>query len=296
MKLITATLLAFLLVYGCSRGRGAGALTAEEQKAYAAELIQKELYAFAVEAYNQALVQAGSRTEAANICYLQAGLLQNKMFQYEAALAKLLQARQLAGEGPLAKDINKNIVACLEKLQRSQDAVQELSAAADGEGKTSSASPVAARIGAREIRQNEISRRLGGPLPQNPDTLRMVIQQYVAAELMANLAERRGYADDPEIRKRQAEFARSLMVQKVLADEMQNIRLDTLELKAYHQSRYDRYTKEVKDQQGRTARIPKTFDEARGEVVQDYLREKQQSAYQGLMERLFKAEDVKFIQ
>lgn len=294
MKNLLIVIIAAGVLVACGRGTGKGEFSAEEQKAYAAELVQKELYPFAVEAYEKALAAAPTREQAANICYLQAGILQEKQHQYEAALAKLLQARQLAPEGPLARDVNKNIVACLEKLKRSQDAVQEMAAATDGEGKTSSASPLVATIGSRQIRLNEISQRLNGPLPQNKDTLQMIIQQYVAAELMAGLGERRGYASDPEVRQRQAEFTKSLLVQKVLADELQNIRLDSLELKVYYQANYQRYTKEVKDKKGNTAHIPKTFEEARGEVAQDYIREKQNSAYRDLMERLFKAEDVKF--
>ena len=82
-------------------------------------------------------------------------------------------------------------------------------------------------------------------------------------------------------------------IQKVLGEEMRNLKLDSLELNVYYQAHKSKYTKEVKDQTGKTAVIPRSFAEVRSEVLQDYGREKQGRIYQNLMERLLKAEDVK---
>jgi 5'(3')-deoxyribonucleotidase len=80
------------------------------------------------------------------------------------------------------------------------------------------------------------------------------------------------------------------MAQKILNDEIQKmIDIKEADIELYYKANKEKYAE--KDEDGKVIR-QKSFQETAQQVAQDLLRERQQEAYQQLLDRLMKAENV----
>jgi hypothetical protein len=106
-------------------------------------------------------------------------------------------------------------------------------------------------------------------------------------------ARRKGLEKDKEVREGLVLAEKSLMTQKLLQEEIEkSVSPETYtnaDVELFYKANSDRYAE--KDEQGKVKRIP-SFGEIKERVAQDFLKEKQQQAYQQLIERLMKAEQV----
>ncbi len=112
-------------------------------------------------------------------------------------------------------------------------------------------------------------------------------------ELLYQSAKRKGLDKDKDVREGVFRAEKALMTQKLLEQEIEkevNLnKYSEADIELYYKANKEKYAE--KDKNGNIKRIP-PFSEVKERVAQDFIQEKQQEAYQRLMERLMKAEQV----
>ncbi|GAB4365474.1 MAG: hypothetical protein Kow0042_04700 [Calditrichia bacterium] len=278
-------------------------IPAEKIREIANALYNQQLYKQAVVEYENYLKNYPlSENEQANITYMIGNIYYERLHDYENALAYYLRLKYLYPSSNLQNEANKKMVACLERLRRSTDARQVIEQTAsldESQKRESRPGEVVARIGEREITtgdlQYEISR-----LPvylqeqmQTPERRLEFLKNYIVQELLYDSAKRQELDKDPEVRQGLVQAEKSLMAQKLLQQEIEkeaNLeQYSNADVELYYKANKENYAE--KDEEGNIKRIP-SFAEVREKVAQDFIQEKQQQAYQNLIERLMKAEQV----
>ncbi|MBN1893464.1 hypothetical protein JW906_03170 [bacterium] len=272
----------------------------ERQREYANELYNRELFQQALSEYQRLLdLYPLDDNQQANIHFIMGNIHFDRLRDYENALAHYLKIRHVFPESGLQDQTGKQIVACLERLDRSADAKQALDEAASldpAQVHQPRPGTVIARIGDREITSGDL-KFLIGRLPESlqeqagkREAKIEFLKQYLSAELFYDAARRKGLDNDKEVIEGAFEAKKSLMVQKYLQEEITSqvqIRPEDVEL--YFKANKDRYAE--KDEKGHIKR-EKTFQEAGQQAAQDLLRERQQKAYEDIMRRMMLAEKV----
>lgn len=268
---------------------------------YANALVEDRLYAAAAAEYEKLLAAPGlDADERANLTFLLANLYKDDAHDYAKALQYYLRVKHLYPNSNIADKVGPQIVECLERLGRSLDAQLELEAQTQlPADKTRQNAPagdaVVARLGKREITYSELEKQIRNL----PDYLRKqfdqpqkkldFLRQYVATELLYDKARRLNLDKDPEIVENAFQVKKSMMVQKLLDQEVrQKVTLSPADIKLYYEAHKDRYQKrkdgKVVGQQ--------TLLEARKQVEADLRQEREQAAQRKLLEQLLQAENV----
>ncbi|APF18031.1 hypothetical protein Calab_2468 [Caldithrix abyssi DSM 13497] len=259
------------------------------------------LYEAAVRQYLQYLKDYPLPTgRVANTYYTIGDIYFERIKDYEKALEYYLKVKYLFPESPLQKEVGKKIVACLERLERSQDAMRMMQseAALDTSGLSRNRpGQVLAEIGERKITQGDLDFEISKLPPavqeqfNDPQKKRELLQQLILQDLLYESARRQGLDKNKEVIEGVFQAKKALMANKLLQKELADkVKLEEEELELYYKANKERYAE--RDDKGRVIR-QKSFDEVRQQVAQDLLMEKQQKAYQELAERLMKAEGVK---
>ncbi len=269
---------------------------------YAGALVNRALYEQAIEVYDDYLEDYKvDATEQANVNYIIADLYFERLNNYESALAYYLKVKHFYPESSLIDETNKKIVACLERLERSEDAQQALDEAVQLDPKDvqqKRPGAVVARIGKRDITQGDLDFQISKLPPSVRDQFRTTeqklnfLREYVATELLFDTAQRAGFDKDPEVIEGAFQAKKSLMVQKLLADRVAakaKVEADDLEL--YYEANKEQYAE--KDEEGNVVR-EKSLQEVQQEVAQDLTRKKYMDAYQAMIEKMLLTEDVQF--
>ena len=114
------------LCTACSTGKK-NAVDGAKVREYAADLMNRALFKQAVNEYERYLNDYSvDETEQANITFIVANTYFDRLKNYEEALAAYLKIKHLYPESKLIEQVNKRIIACLERLDRSTDAQQAL--------------------------------------------------------------------------------------------------------------------------------------------------------------------------
>ncbi len=302
-KKILLHLLAFLLPLAFSCQSNEPAVPAEKKREMATLLFNQELYEQAVDEYKEYLSQYNPDIqEQANIAYQVANIYMERLRDYESALAWFLRSKTLNPQSNVQEQISKKVVECLERLNRSRDARQVITQNAaldDAQKIVSRPGEVVAKIGDREITTGDLEYRLEQlpdfvkPQMQSADARKEFLRQYVAQEVLYSSALRHGLDNDKEVLNGLFEAKKGLMVEKLLKDEIgeeaglenyQNADVET-----FFNANKERYAE--RDENGKVTR-QLSFPEVARQVAADFRQEKQQQAYQRIVERLMKAENV----
>jgi tetratricopeptide (TPR) repeat protein len=284
---------------GCSK-TGQTSVSGEKVREYANALYNRELYPQAIREYQRYLdLYEVDDQQRANINFIIGNVYFDRLHDYENAMAFYLKVKHVFPESKILTQVDKRIVECLERLQRSADAKQALDEATSLQPERvpkSLPGTVVAKIGSREITSGDLKHHIG----QLPEYLQSqfkdrkakleFLRQFVATELFYDAAKRKGVDKDNEVIEGTFQAKKSLMVQKYLQDEIAgqiNISNDDIEL--FYKANKEKYVE--KDDEGKVKR-QKSFDEVRKEVAEDLLREKQQKAYETLLQRMMTAEKV----
>lgn len=268
---------------------------------YASALYNRELYQQAVDQYNFYLENYTLDTsEAANINYTIGNIYFERVHDYENALSYYLKIKHLYPESQLLDDVNKKMVECLERLQRSADAQQVLEESTlldPSQAQSSRPGTVIAKIGKRQITTGDLDHEISLLQPyqraQLNDKSKKVafLKEFVARMLLYNTAKRKGLEKDKDVIEATFRAKQSLMVEKLLAEEIsQEVDIKESDVELYYKAHRDKYAE--KDDEGKVVRT-KSFDEAKMQVMQDLIRERQQEAYDRLVQRMMRAEAVK---
>jgi len=224
----------------------------EKIKDLANTLLNKELYTQAISEYLKYLDNADNLDDAkrTNILYMIANTYYEKLKDYENALAYYYRSKFYEPKGDLLKQINKKIVSCLEKLERSLDAKNELDNAAlySEEREQNDNSSIVAKIDDKIITMQDLNSEIE-KLPMSmqseyssPDKKLELLNQLVSNELFYRAAQRIGLDKDKEVIAKTFEIKQSIMAQKYLINQMKDkLKLEPEDVKLYYDANKERY-------------------------------------------------------
>ncbi len=294
------TLILLILFSGC--GGDARKADADKIRTYANALYQRRLYQHAADVYQHYLdsYKTDENTKA-NIHFTIANIYFERINDYENALSHYLKIKHVYDKSSLIPQVDKRIIECLERLQRSADARQALKEATHLDWDSSRESrpgDVVAKIGEREITTGDLNFRIS-QLPdylqqqfEDPQARLEFLKQYISTELLYDAALRMGLDKDKEIIEGAFQAQKQLMVQKYLeqeiAEQMGQITREDAEL--YFKAHKERYAE--KDEDGNIVKEI-SFRDAAQQAAQDLAMERQQKAYEELMRRIFQTEQVR---
>ncbi|MCJ7813492.1 hypothetical protein MUP95_09295 [bacterium] len=272
----------------------------EKIREYANALYNRELYVQAIQEYQRYLdLYDIDEKQSANINFIIGNIYFDRLYDYENAMASYLKIKHVFPESDILPQVDKRIVACLERLQRTADAKQALDEATSLEPENiveSQPGTVIAKIGDREITSGDLKYAIG----QLPDYLQSqfedregrinFLRQFVATELFYDAAKRKELDKDKDVIEGTFQSQKSLMVQKYLEEEISNqIQISNDDVELYYKANKENYAE--KDDQG-NVKSQKPFEEVQQNVAEDLVREKQQKVYEELLQRMMTAEKV----
>jgi len=269
-------------------------------RGYASALYNRELYQQAVVQYNFYLDNYTlDDSEAAQINYSIGNIYFERVHDYEGALTYFLKIKHLYPESELLDEVNKKMVECLERLQRSADAQQVLEEATlldPSQAQASRSGEVIAKIGKRRITSGDLDHEISLLRPHlqaqlnSKDKKVEFLKKFIANELLYNTARRKGLEKDKEVVEATFRAKKVFMVDKLLAEEIsKEVNINESDVELYYKANREQYGE--KDGNGKVVRT-KPFDEVRGQVMQDLIREEQKKAYDRLVQRMMRAEAV----
>ncbi|MEW5802394.1 MAG: hypothetical protein AB1847_09855 [bacterium] len=308
------TLLIFLLLIGIftlqitqreNRSSSPGVRhRAQEERDYATSLQGQGLYKQAIEAYRNYLSLSDlDADKRAHIHYQIATLYREKLNDFEGAMAEYLRVKQLAPDNTLVPEINRRLVECLERLERPLDAQRTLknsTALKNEDRQKSTAVNIVARIGDRLITLQDLHDEIQKLPPalqkkyDSPKEQLQFLQQYIARELLYETALRRGYDRDSGIQEDLDRVRRELMVQKLVSEEIKaKIQVSEAECRLYYEAHKDRYEGYVgKGNKPGAAGGSGSVQALLSQVEADLRKEKEQGAYQELLQKTLEAQQV----
>lgn len=275
----------------CGGSGNSGDSQIEIRKNLAGELRDNKLYTAAIEEFQKILDNENiSVAEQANINYLIARIYFEDLQEYEPAAAYYLRAKTLNPEATFAAEASRNLVTSLEKMGRMIDAKRQLDAMTDIDDTPKTKGDVAvARIGGVPVWLSEVE-ELIQQLPaeeqkrfRNTEAKREFARQYVGTELLYRAAIRENMGEDAEVKKRERQIHKNLLVEKYLWGRVfPDIKIDTLDVKNFYKASQDRYE-------------GKPYDSVKARVFLDYQTEKTQAAYSEFISKLAAVEKVEFL-
>jgi len=206
-----------------------GGLTLEQEREYAVRLADKKLAGPAIAAYEAYLKEASlSLPERAKVCYADAKLAVDDE-KYEAALPYLYQAEYLDPKSELKEEISKKVVLCLDKLGRNVDLRHELRKRSDVKHDASQVKAddvILAEFGNEAITKRDLELEIE-KLPaaakdsfNAPEKKADLLKNLVAERLLVDKARRLELDKAPEVQDLLARQLDSMIVQKLISDEV----------------------------------------------------------------------------
>jgi tetratricopeptide (TPR) repeat protein len=291
------------LCTACSTGKK-NAVDGAKVREYAADLMNRALFKQAVNEYERYLNDYSvDETEQANITFIVANTYFDRLKNYEEALAAYLKIKHLYPESKLIEQVNKRIIACLERLDRSTDAQQALDETVQADpAKVVRKRPgaVVARIGNRDITQGDLNFEIDQLPPAARDQFRSkdkkleFLREFVATELLYDTAKRASLDNDPQVLEGSFQAKKMLMVRRLVQDKVAaKINIAESDVTLYFDAHKEDYAE--KDKDGKVTR-EKPLAEVKQQAAQDLYRQKYQDAFQSLINQTMLAEDVKFFE
>lgn len=268
---------------------------------YASALYNRELYQQSVQQYVYYLDNYDlSDAEAARINFQIGNIYFERVHDYEDALSYYLKIKHLYSESDLLDEVNKKMIECLERLQRSADAQQVLEEASlldPSQAQSNRPGTVIAKIGKREITTGDLDHEISLLHPSQrarlDDRSKKIefLKEFIARELLYHTARRKGLEKDKDVLEATFRAKQSFMVDKLLAEEIsQQVDIEESDIELFYKANKEKYTD--KDKDGKVI-ARKSLDEVKTQVMQDLIREKQKAAYDRLVVRMMRAEAVK---
>jgi peptidyl-prolyl cis-trans isomerase C len=299
MTKVFSLCLACLTFIACSKSYQN--LPADRVREFAGVLYNRELYKPAIAEYERYLRDYPvEEREQASISYTIGNIYFDRLHDYESALAYYLRVQELYPKSDLTPEAGKRIVECLERLQRSADAQQALEESTfldTAQVTKKRPGEIIAKIGLREVTTGDLDyemKRLPSYIQEQiKDKSKRLefLRQFIATELLYDTAKRKGLEKNAEVVEAAFQAKKNLMVQKLLEEEIASkIDYNENDLDLYYRANLSKYTKA--DSAGKN-QAQLSFSEAKSQVMQDYVREKQQQKYNELIDRIMRAEAVR---
>jgi len=293
-------LLFVVIMIGCSESSKKPTPDGDKVREYANALYNRELYEQSIAEYQRYLdLYDVDAVQRANVLFIMANTYFDRLHDYSNAMALYLKIKHVYPESNLVRDVDKQIVACLERLDRSADAKQALDEATSldpEQVQESRPGTVIAKIGEREITSGDLKFQLN----QMPDYMRdqfktreaktELLKQMVANDLFYDAAKRQGLDSDKDVIEGAFQAKKSLMVQKYLQLEIAGrVNITPDHVQDYYKANLDKYAEKNEDG---TVKRQKPFHEVQQQVAEDLAMEKQQRAVDELLQQMMEAEKV----
>lgn len=282
-------------------GESSPAISADARLQLANAYYTNGLYQAAVDEYLDYTAKYKlDETRQANTYFTVANIYFERLNDYEKALEYYFKIKYLYPASSLQGEVAKRIVSCLERLEKSADAARilEKEAALD-QSQVHEHRPgaVLAELGSRKITQGDLDFEIS-KMPvylqedfQDVQKKKELLQQFVLRELLYDSAKRQQLDQDKEIIEGTFRAKKALMAEKLLQKELQGqVKIEPDDVELYYLAHKDKYVE--KDDKGNVKR-QLSLQEAEQQVARDLNMERQQQAYQKLVDRLMKAENVK---
>ncbi|MFH1824650.1 MAG: hypothetical protein ABH873_05435 [Candidatus Firestonebacteria bacterium] len=291
MSKMILMLFSVIILISCS-----STINIEKQKEYANALKEKGLFIHAINEFKKIQDLIGiSTTDSANLSYIVGNIYMENLHDYENALASYIKVKVLKPQSSLSNEVNSKMIECFERLGKSLDATQLMEKVTTINKKPEiPKGTIVAKIRNRNITREELDgeiRNLPSYIQEacKDDTKKLeFLKQHIATELLYDAAKRKNFENDKNILERTFQAKRSLMVQKLLEEELASkIKITDSDLKLYYEGHIKDFV-EKKDKK----EVQKSFDEVKEQVKQAVLTIKEQEAYQELLSNLLKAEQV----
>ncbi|MFQ5750611.1 MAG: tol-pal system YbgF family protein [bacterium] len=293
-------LVIILFGYGCQQKESQPKFDVSRLREYANALYNRQLYQQAVQEYNEILQNYDlDESEAANLNYIIGDIYFERIRDYENALTYYLKIKHLYQNSALMDEVNKKMVECLERLERSADAQQVMEEAAlldPTRARPHRPGEVIAKIGKQRITTGDLEHEINNLPPylraQYNDKSKKLdfLKEYISTQLLYASAKRKGLDKDKDVIEATFEAKKKFMAQKLLEDEIsKEIDIKESDVELYYQAHKDNYAK--KDDEGKVI-ATRPFKEVKNKVTQDLILMKQKEAYELLIQRLMRAENV----
>ncbi len=240
-----------LILLSPSGGTPQSPVLPEQMRTLAAALESQGLYKQAVDQYASYLEVAQAPAEQrANILYRMGTIYLDQLSDYENALASFLRISHLYPKAAIVRDAEKRMVRCFEELQRGGAAQRKLKQLTDldPDQEPQGAGPVVAQIGDRKITLDQLESELN-QMPdmqrkqyEAPDKKREYLKSKLFEELLYDMALRKEYNKDREVRQQVQRIEKMILAQKVLQEEVtQKIQVSQGDLDLYYKANPDEF-------------------------------------------------------
>jgi tetratricopeptide (TPR) repeat protein len=286
---------------GCGNGKK-NPVKADKLREYAGDLVNKTLYEQAIKEYQRYLDDYSiNERERANVNYIIANTYFERVKDYENALTYYLKIKHLYPDNSLMPEVNKKIVACLERLELTEDAQQALDETVQMDPTAVAKKRpgnVVAQIGNREITQGDLDFEIEQLPPSFRDQLKDpqrkldFLREYVATELLYDTAKRSGFEKDQDVIEGAFQAKKSLMVRKLLQERVAGkVEIAMSDIELYYRDHIADFSE--KDKDGKVIK-EKPLAEVQQQVQQALMQQRYEQEYKGLIEKMIRAEGVKF--
>ncbi len=282
-------LLNAILWSGCSTQPGTDI---EARKKIAQELKANNLFAQAKAEY-ECLIDAQGLTneQRGAIAFLVADICYGDLRQYSEAAAWYIRAREYDSKASYNDDLNKNLVAALEKSGRLINAQQQLASSTSPDSTVRSANDkVVATFGQTKVYLSDVERTIQ-ELPvelqqqlKTPDMRIAYLRQYVGVEILYEAAKREQLDQGDRFAKRRELAVKRLLVDEYVASKLTPPnRLDSADVMNFYQANKSQFA-------------DRPFPEIQKEVMSAYQSQKMESAYNELIESLAQAQKLDILE
>lgn len=258
----------------------------ESRKKIAQELKANNLFAQAKAEYESLIDAQGLTSEQRGaIAYLVADICYGDLRQYSEAAAWYIRAREYDSKASYNDDLNKNLVAALEKSGRLINAQQQLASSTSPDSTVRSADDkVVATFGQTKVYLSDVERTIQ-ELPvelqqqlKTPDRRIAYLRQYVGVEILYEAAKREQLDQGDRFAKRRELAVKRLLVDEYVASKLTPPnRLDSADVMNFYQANKSQFA-------------DRPFPEIQQEVMSAYQSQKMESAYNELIESLAQAQ------
>ncbi|GEM_PF-1079064 len=265
-------------------------MSLDEAKTYAVKLADSELYSQAVAEYRRILDEYRlSDRDEGSILYQIGTICAEKLHDPASAVSAFLQILQLHPNHPLIDDVNRKLIAQLDKMGKTRQA-QSILQRSVSLGKplesVGDTAKIVAKIGDRVITADEVEKALdelpaevAGQFADKAARGRF-LHDYVGQQLLFDAALRAGYDQRPEIVDQLESARKNVIIAAFFKDRIADrAEVSASDIEVY----YKMHKSEFGDQ---------PLEEVRAQVEQSLRYQRMSELQQGLFDELLKAEKV----
>lgn len=289
LSLISTILVAIVLVIVILSPGGNG-MNLDSTKSYATKLVNSELYEQAILEYEGILANYRlSQQEAGSILYQIGSISGEKLHDPAKAVASFMKIKELYPGHPLSEQINKELIAQLDKMGKSRQAQNLLKKSVSlGQSALDVVDPsiIVAKIGDKVITIDEVEKALEA-LPRevseqlsNPTARGYFLRDFVGQKLLYNAAIRAGYDRKAKILGQFDSAKENIIVSAYYKDNIADrVKISASDIEVH----YNMNKSDFGD---------KPLDEVRQQVEQNLQYQKMSELQEQLFDELMKTENV----